>query len=343
MPRIHQVRRVVMNELSHRGRLRTGPRRRGSAPVARSAGKLARERAATRGPRPTVRDLIDRGARRLRRAKVFFGHGTDNALDEAAALVYHALGFSQQDGAKPYAKHVGQAGQQRVEDLITRRIEERLPAAYLMGETWFAGLPFHVDPRVLIPRSPIAELIERQFTPWVDPRQIKRVLDMGTGSGCIAIACAKAFPRARVDAVDISAEALEVARLNVRRHRLGRRLRLVRSDHFAALGGESYDIIVTNPPYVGEREMKGLPAEYRHEPRIALAAGKAGMDSVRVILRDAARHLRPRGLLVVEVGNTETTVRRAFRQLPFTWLDFERGGGGVFLLTAEQLRAADLN
>ena len=286
----------------------------------------------------TVRALIERGARRLDRAGVFFGHGTDNAFDESAALVLHALGLSHEASARTYAKKVVQAGQQRVNDLIARRIEERVPAAYLLGKTWFAGLPFHVDSRVLIPRSPIAELIERQFTPWIDPRRVKRVLDIGTGSGCIAIACAKAFPKARVDAVDISAEALQVAKLNVRRHRLGRRLRLVESDHFGALADESYDIIVTNPPYVGERELKSLPAEYRHEPRIALAAGQSGLDSVRIILQEAARFLRPRGLLVVEVGNTETAVRRVFRQLPFTWLDFERGGGGVFLLTAEQLR-----
>ena len=287
-----------------------------------------------------MRALIERGARRLQRAGVFFGHGTDNAFDESAALVLHALGLPHDANAKTYAKRVGQPAQQRVSQLIERRIEERVPAVYLTGETWFAGLPFYVDRRVLIPRSPIAELIERQFTPWIDPRRVRRVLDIGTGSGCIAIACAKAFPRARVDAIDISAEALEVARLNVRRHRLGRRLRLVQSDHFGALGDESYDIIVTNPPYVGERELKSLPAEYRHEPRIALAAGKAGLDSVRIILQEAARFLRPRGLLVVEVGNTETAVRRVFRRLPFTWLDFERGGGGVFLLTAEQLQSS---
>jgi len=284
-----------------------------------------------------VRDLIARGARRLRRAGVFFGHGTDNAWDDSAALVLHALHLPHAGEPALYARRVGSRGMQRVRELLTRRIEERIPAVYLTGETWFAGLPFHVDRRVLIPRSPIAELIGRRFAPWIDPRRVRRILDVGTGSGCIAIACAKALPRARVDALDISPEALAVAAANVRRHRLGRRVRLVRSDHFSALAGERYDIIVANPPYVGRREMSGLPPEYRHEPRRARAAGRDGLDSVRVILRESRAHLAPKGLLIVEVGNTEAAVRRAFRRLPFIWLEFERGGGGVFLLGAEQL------
>jgi ribosomal protein L3 glutamine methyltransferase len=270
---------------------------------------------------------------------VFFGHGTDNARDEAASLVLYALRLPHTGSPALYRRRVSRAAAARAEDLIRRRIAERIPAAYLTGSAWFAGLPFTVDARVLIPRSPLAEVIERGFAPWVPPEAIRRVLDLGTGSGCIAIAAARALPAARVDAVDISTAALEVARVNVRRHRLTRRVRLIESDHFAALGDERYDVIVANPPYVGARELRGLPPEYRHEPRLALAAGPRGLDSIAIILREAHRHLAPGGLLIVEVGNTEEAVRRAYPKLPFLWVSFARGGGGVFLLTREQLVA----
>jgi ribosomal protein L3 glutamine methyltransferase len=284
----------------------------------------------------TAADLIPAVERRLTRARLFFGHGTDNARDEAAALVFHAMDLSHESTAA-LAKRATAAQVARVDALTQERIERRVPLAYLTHEAWFAGLPFYVDERVLVPRSPIAELIERRFAPWIDARRVKDILDMGTGSGCIALACAKAFPRARVDAVDIDGAALEVAAVNRRRLRLTRRVKLVESDHFAALSRRSYDIIVSNPPYVGEREMRGLPREYRREPRRALQSGRDGLDSVATILRTAGRHLRPLGLLVVEVGNTERLLARAYPKVPFTWLDFERGGGGVFVLTREQL------
>ena len=280
--------------------------------------------------------LVARARRRLRNSDAFYGHGTDNARDEAIALVLHVMKLPHDAPRSVLQRRVSAAQQARFEELLDKRVTERVPLAYLTHESWFAGLKFYVDERVLIPRSPIAELIERRFAPWCPPR-VRSILDMGTGSGCIALACARAFPRARVDATDIDASALAVAAINRRRLRLTRRVKLIASDHFAALSAASYDIIVSNPPYVGEREMRGLPREYRHEPRHALASGQQGLDSVEIILRSAARYLRPLGLLVVEVGNTERALMRAYPRVPFTWLDFERGGGGVFLLTREQL------
>jgi ribosomal protein L3 glutamine methyltransferase len=285
----------------------------------------------------TAADLVLSVERRLKRARVFYGHGTDNARDEAAALVFHAMGLAHGDAPRALRRRSTAAQRERIDALAAERIEKRIPLAYLTHEAWFAGLPFYVDERVLIPRSPIAELIERRFEPWIDARRVKDIVDIGTGSGCIALACAKAFPRSRVDAVDIDPAALEVAAINRRRLRLTRRVRLVQSDHFTALSRRSFDIIVSNPPYVGAREMRGLPREYRHEPRLALESGRDGLDSVATILRAAARHLRPLGLLVVEVGNTERLLARAYPKVPFTWLGFERGGGGVFALTREQL------
>jgi ribosomal protein L3 glutamine methyltransferase len=287
---------------------------------------------------PTVRALLERGTRRLARARLHFGHGTESARDDAAALLWHVMRLAPPAPPAVYRRRVSPSAQRMFEALLQRRIRERMPAVYLTQRCWFAGLPMYVDRRVLIPRSPISELIERRFGPWIERVRVRRILDLGTGSGCIAIGCARAFPRARVDAADISEDALAVARINIRRHRLSARVRAVQSDHFAGLGGASYDIIVSNPPYVAQRQLEGLPAEFGHEPRLALAAGTDGLDSVRVILRDAAAHLNPGGILLVEVGDAEKALRRAFPRLPFIWLAFERGGGGVFVLERGQLQ-----
>jgi ribosomal protein L3 glutamine methyltransferase len=293
-----------------------------------------------RGTEPvTLGELAHASARRLALARLAYGHGTDNPLDEAAALLFHALDLDHEDAPEVYARIVTPAERRRVERLIGRRIRERRPAAYLMGRMWFAGLEFRVDERVLVPRSPIAELIVAGFQPWIEPQRVRRVLDIGTGSGCIAIACAYAFPRAHIDATDISAAALTVARGNIRRHRLAGRVRAFRADLFGRLGRRRYDIIVSNPPYVGAREFRTLPAEYRHEPKVALESGRDGLDAVARILSEAGRYLKPGGILVVEVGNTQAALENAYPTVPFLWLDFERGGGGVFLLTREQLVA----
>jgi ribosomal protein L3 glutamine methyltransferase len=288
----------------------------------------------------TGAQLLRRAVTRLQRARLHYGHGTENAMDDAAALLAHARGLRRPLEARDLSQPVSVRARQRFAALLQRRIGERMPAVYLTRRCWYAGLPLYVDERVLIPRSPIAELIVRRFSPWVDVHAVRRVADLGTGSGCIALACAVAFPAARVDAVDISADALEVARINRQALGLERRVRLVQSDFFSGLKGRRYDIIVSNPPYVGTAEFNGLPPEYGHEPPGALRSGRDGMDAVRLLLDQAAAHLNPDGVLVVEVGNTEERVRRAFRHLPFVWLSFENGGGGVFLLTAAQLRAA---
>ncbi|HXQ31272.1 MAG TPA: 50S ribosomal protein L3 N(5)-glutamine methyltransferase [Steroidobacteraceae bacterium] len=280
---------------------------------------------------------IDWTARRLARARLSFGHGTDNARDEAAALVFHAAGWPHTAAPGAYRWRLRRAARESLAALVHRRIAERIPAAYLTGVTWFAGHEIRVDPRVLVPRSPIAELIGHRFRPFVRPERVRRILDIGTGSGCIAIACAHAFPAATIDAVDVSAGALEVARDNVRRHRLERRVRPRLASVYRGLGTRRYDIIVSNPPYVPTGEVAALPAEYRHEPPIALEAGADGLRVVGAILRGAVRHLQPGGVLVVEVGDSAGAVAASWPGLPFLWLGFEHGGGGVFLMTREQL------
>lgn len=288
-------------------------------------------------PPLTVRELIEEGARSFQRADLWFGHGSDNAVDEAAELVFFGARLRHEDAGKIYDDVLPREQVKSIRELFDRRIRERLPAAYLTHRMWFAGHEFYVDERVLVPRSPIAEIIEAQFAPWIDALRVRRVLDIGTGSGCIAIAAALALPQANVDAADLSEDALAVTRINIERHGLSSRVRALRSDVFSSLVNQRYDVIVSNPPYVGDEELASLPAEYGREPRLGLHGGSDGLDIVRRILREAPEHLESNGILIVEVGNSEDALVAAFPRAPFTWLEFERGGGGVFVLTAEQL------
>jgi ribosomal protein L3 glutamine methyltransferase len=275
----------------------------------------------------------------LRAAGVVFGHGTDNARDEAAWLVLHALGLRPRadvDAGKP----VGTVAAQRALDLVDRRIRTRKPAAYLTRAAWLGGMPFHVDERVVVPRSHIAALLTDRLAPWIaDRRSVRSALDLCTGSGCLAVLLARAFPRAKVDAADLSPAALAVARINIGRHRLKARIRPVRSDMFSALRGEHYDVIVSNPPYVTAAGMKNLPREYRHEPAMGLGGGRDGLDRVRRILRQAYAHLKPGGVLVVEVGRGKRRLERVFPRVPFTWPE-TAAGHAVFILQREELLTA---
>lgn len=286
----------------------------------------------------SIRDYIRWGASRFAEYGVFLGHGTVTPLDEAAAIVLHTL-HQPYDLADAYLDSVlTMTERQAVVELIQRRIDERKPSAYLTHEALFAGLPFYVDERVLVPRSPIAELIEQRFDPWIDETQVFNVLDLCTGSACIAIACAYAFPDAQVDAVELSDDAMAVAQINVDNHDLADQVELYQSDLFNALPAKPYDIIVSNPPYVAISEWEALPAEFHAEPEMGFTGGESGLDLVVRILADAQDYLAEQGILIVEVGSSAETLQDMFPSVPFHWLEFERGGDGVFLLTAAQVK-----
>jgi ribosomal protein L3 glutamine methyltransferase len=293
----------------------------------------------------TIRDYIRYATSRFHEAGLYYGHGTDNAWDEAILLILRALHLPHDINAAVLDAHLTKDEQISLSKLIDKRAAERIPVSYLIHEAWFAGLSFYVDERVLIPRSPIAELIENQFSPWLSTasENVETILDLCTGSGCIAIACAKAFPWAHVDASDISSEALAVAKINVLRHKAEDQISLFQSDLFAQLPPKKYDIIVTNPPYVSLEEMTNLPPEYHHEPKLGLAAGKEGLDFALRILHEAKRYLAPNGLLVVEVGNSEEALAKRFPSIPFTWVEFQNDSGGVFVLTAKQLEHVEVD
>jgi len=292
--------------------------------------------------RETVRMLIERIADQFTAADLYFGHGTERAIDEGAWLVGHVLGLHPDVLADHLDEHPRAPQVTAVDDLVQKRIRTRKPLAYLLREAWFAGQRFYVDERVLVPRSLTAEFIIDRFAPWIAGNRVHRVLDLCTGSGCMAIAVGYSFPRARIDAVDLSPDALAVAQINVEQHRMGGHIRLIESDLFAELAGERYDVILTNPPYVAEHELPGLPPEYAHEPAIALAAGAEGLDVVTRILREAAAHLTEGGILIAEVGNSQHALSERFPQVSFTWLATAADDDSVFLLTAEQLKVLHL-
>jgi ribosomal protein L3 glutamine methyltransferase len=289
----------------------------------------------------TVRDWLRFAVSRFNEAGLFFGHGSDNAFDEAAYLILHTLHLPL-DRLEPFLDASLTHGEsEQVQAVIERRVRDRIPAAYLTHEAWLGEHRFYVDERVIVPRSFIAELLAEQLAPWLDaPDEVTRALDLCTGSGCLAVLAALAFPNAEVDAVDLSQDALEVAAKNVADYGLMDRIELIESDLFAALAGRSYDVILSNPPYVNAESVATLPPEYQAEPALALGSGEDGLDATRQILSAARAHLNPGGLLVVEIGHNRDALEAAYPALPFTWLDTASGDQFVFMLRREDLPGA---
>lgn len=286
----------------------------------------------------TIIDFLRFGLSMANQAPLYYGHGTDNAWDDILALVLGSLSLPHDVDTMLLHAKLTPTEKKHLTKQFERRMFEHVPVPYLTHQAYFCGLPFYVDERVLIPRSPMAECIAAQFSPWVEPEQVHRILDLGTGSGCIAIACCYAFPETLIDAVDISRDALAVAEINRSKHQVEERLQLLQSDCFDVLPPATYDIIISNPPYVGKDEMQTLPQEYLHEPTQALYAENNGLAIIEKILISSVNYLNDHGILVMEVGNSEPVLVESYPHVPFTWLEFERGGTGVFVLTASQLR-----
>jgi ribosomal protein L3 glutamine methyltransferase len=286
----------------------------------------------------TPRDLLRFAVSRFNEANLFFGHGSPSAYDEAVYLILHTLHLPL-DRLEPFLDaRLTTAELEQVLEIIERRAQEKIPAAYLTKEAWLGDFGFYVDERVIIPRSFIAELLRDDLAPWIEePDDVHCALDLCTGSGCLAILLAHAFPNAVVDATDISHDALEVAKRNVREYGLEARINVIQSDLFAELADRRYDVIISNPPYVNADAMAALPEEYWHEPRSALASGEDGLEATRMILRNAANHLTDRGLLIVEIGHNRETLEQVFPHTPFTWLETSAGDEFVFLLKRDQL------
>ncbi len=286
----------------------------------------------------TVRDCLRFAVSQFNQGELFFGHGSETAFDEAAYLILHTLHLPL-DRLEPFLDaNLTQSELDEVLNIIEKRVGNRTPSAYLTHEAWLGDFRFYVDERVIVPRSFIAELLSEQLAPWVgNPENVTHVLDMCTGSGCLAILAAHAFPNAEVDAVDISPAALDVAQRNVTDYRLEDRVHLIESDLYTNLQDSRYDVIISNPPYVDAQAMAALPQEYLHEPRLALGSGTDGLDATREILKHAAAHLTPDGVLIVEIGHNRTVLEAAYPDLPFTWLDVSAGDEFVFLLHRNDL------
>jgi len=286
----------------------------------------------------TIADYCRYGASLFNQAELFYGHGTDNALSEALTLVMFTLALPEDMCEDVMNCRLVEQEKQNILSLFKQRVETQKPVAYLTNVAYFAHLPFYVDERVLVPRSPIGELIEKHFYPYFsESNPPQRILDLCTGSGCIAIACASYFPDAEVDAADLSIDALDVAQMNIQNHGLSDQVIPLQSDVFSGLEGQKYDLIVTNPPYVDQADIDSLPAEFTHEPKMGLGCGEDGLDIVRIILAQSTQYLNDEGILICEVGNSQYHVEALYPEVDFTWLSFERGGHGVFMLNKAQL------